>query len=398
MGVDLLRINMLGGFSIRRDNMTIDDGDNRSRKVWLLLAYMIYCRNRCISQDELVQLLWGDSENSVNPVNALKTMFHRVRSMLDQLGDSCGHTLIIRTGGTYAWNPDASFSYDVDEFEALCKEGSSVEDKSAQLEIYLKALAFYQGDFLPKLSSEPWVIPVSAYFHNLFMQTVRQTLPLLEERGDLREAISLCRKAVEVEPYDEEIYQHLMRDLLLSGEQQSVIKVYEDMSDLLFSNFGILPSDDTKALYRKAVQTTNNREVNLGIVQDQLREPDTGVGAMFCDYDFFKVVYHAEARAVARSGDAVHIGLLTVYGESGKLAKRSLDICMANLQILIASNLRKGDVFSRCSVSQYIIMLPMANYEDSCMVMERISKAFARQYPHSPAELRYSVQPLEPNA
>lgn len=347
MGVSSLRINMLGGFSIHRGSEAIDDGDNRSRKVWLLLAYMIYCRNRCISQEELVQLLWGDSENSVNPVNALKTMFHRVRSMLDQLGDSCGHTLIIRTGGTYAWNPSAVFSYDVDEFENLCKAGATMENETIRIETYLRALSLYQGDFLPKLSSEPWVIPVSAYFHNLFMQTVRQTLPLLEERGDLDGAISLCRKVVEVEPYDEEIYQHLMKNLLLNGNQKSVIKVYDDMSDLLFSNFGIMPSDDTKALYRKAVQSTNSREVSLGIVQEQLREPDAGVGAMFCDYDFFKVVYHAEARTVARSGDAVHIGLLSVSGGSSKLAKRSLDICMANLQLLIASNLRKGDVFSR---------------------------------------------------
>lgn len=389
---------MLGGFTIRRDNATINDGNNRSRKVWLLLAYMIYCRNRCISQEELVQLLWGDSENSVNPVNALKTMFHRVRSMLDQLGDSCGRTFIIRTGGTYAWNPDVVFSYDADEFEALCKAGAAAEEKSVQLETYLKALELYQGNFLPKLASEPWVIPVSAYFHNLFMQTVRQTLPLLEESGDLREAISLCRKTVGLDPYDEEIYRHLMKDLLLSGDQQSVIKVYEDMSDLLFSNFGIMPSDDTKALYRKAVQTTNSRAINLDVVQDQLREPDSGVGAMFCDYDFFKVIYHAEARAVARSGNAVHIGLLTASGETSRLSKRSLDICMANLRLLIASNLRKGDIFSRCSVSQYIIMLPMANYEDSRMVMERIIRAFARQYPHSPAQLHYSVQPLEPNA
>ncbi len=396
MGMNSLRVNMLGRFSIRRGSETISDSDNRSHKVWLLLAYMIYCRNRCISQEELVQLLWGDSENSVNPVNALKTMFHRVCTMLDRLGDFCGHTLIIRTGGTYSWNPNVPFSYDVDEFESLCKAGSSMEE-DPRIATYLQALELFQGDFLPKLSSEPWVIPVSAYFHNLFMQTVRQTLPLLEARNDLQRVILLCRKAVEIEPYDEEIYQHLMNALLLRGDQQGVIKVYEEMSDLLFSNFGIMPSDDTKILYRKAVQTTNSLEVDLGDVQEQLREPDVGVGAMFCDYDFFKVVYHAGARAVARSGNAVHIALLSVSGGGSKLAKRSLDVCMTNLQLLIASNLRKGDVFSRCSVSQYIIMLPMANYENSCGVMERIVKAFSRQYPHSPALLRYSVQPMEPN-
>lgn len=398
MDVNSLQVNMLGGFSIRLGSSVIDDNDNRSHKVWLLLAYMIYSRNRCVPQEELVQLLWGDTENSSNPVNALKTMFHRVRTMLNQLGASAGHTLIIRSAGTYAWNPDIPFTYDVSDFESLCKTGAAAEEESVRLEKYQQALKLYTGDFLPKLSSEPWVVPVSTYFHNLYLQTVRQTLTLLEDHSRFQEVVALCRKAVTVEPYDEELYQHFMRGLLQTGEHRQVIKVYEDMSELLFSNFGIMPSDDTKALYREAVRTTNDREISLGTVRDQLKEPETSSGALFCDYDFFKVVYHAEARAVARSGDAVHIGLLSVSGEGSELAKRSLDVCMNNLQMLIGASLRKGDVFSRCSISQYIIMLPMANYENSCMVMERISKAFARQYPHSPARLRFSVQPLEPNA
>jgi len=63
---------------------------------------------------------------------------------------------------------------------------------------------------------------------------------------------------------------------------------------------------------------------------------------------------------------------------------------------LVLNNLRQGDVVTRCSISQMILMLPQANYENSCAVCQRIIKAFQRQYPHSPAEIHYSVQPLEP--
>ena len=84
--------------------------------------------------------------------------------------------------------------------------------------------------------------------------------------------------------------------------------------------------------------------------------------------------------------------------QGGDLSKRSLDRCMENLQELIRFSLRRGDVAARCSVSQYILLLPQANYENSCMVCERDIRAYCRQYPHSPATLHYSVQPLEPNA
>ena len=69
---------------------------------------------------------------------------------------------------------------------------------------------------------------------------------------------------------------------------------------------------------------------------------------------------------------------------------------MENLQELRTS-LRKGDIAARCSVSQYILMLPQANYENSCKVCERIIRAFARRYPRSPACLHRSVQTLGPN-
>ena len=397
MGKENLRVRMLGEFALYRGENTVNDSDNRSRKAWLLLAFMVYFRNRGITQEELIDLLWGEEESSSNPANALKTMFHRVRSMLDQLGSGSGHELIIRRQGEYTWNTDLCMTFDVDEFESACKAGKATEDPDARLELYLKALAVYEGDFLPKLSTELWVVPIHTYFHNLFVQTVHETIPLLEERGRLDEAVLLSRKAITVEPYDESLYYHLMRQLLDQGNQQAAAAVYESMSDMLFSHFGVMPSDEIKALYREAARSTNDHEIDISALRDQLKEPSADPGALMCDYDFFKAIYRSEARSVARSGSAAHIALLSVSGaKGGHLAKRSLDCAMDNLCDLVRLALRRGDVFSRCSISQYILLLPQANFENSCMVMERIVKQFNRQYPHSPAVLRFSVQPLDP--
>ncbi len=394
----ILKIQMLGGFSLLWSGREITDSDNRSRKVWLLLAYMICCRNRPVSQSELFSLLWGD-EGTVNPVNALKTMFHRVRTMLDGLGDGAGHTLIIHRGGSYAWNDEIPVSVDVEEFEALCQAASVQPDGQAQLKLYLRALELYQGDFLPKLSSESWIVPQSTYFHNLYLRTLRSVLPLLQEQERQCDIVALCGRAILVEPYDEEVYQFLMQAQLALGDQQSVIKTYESMSDLLFANFGIMPADESRAIYREAARTVNERSVNLGLLREQLDEPGSVRGALLCDYDFFRIIYQAEARTVARSGAAVHIALISAVScESKPLSRRSLDCCMDNLQDVIVGNLRRGDVVARCSVSQYILMLPQANYENSCMVCDRIVRAFSRQYPHSPATLSFTVQPLVPHS
>lgn len=397
MEMNQLQVQMFGSFVIRQGEQVISDNDNRSHKIWLLLAYLIYRRRHSISQQDLTDLLWGTEMRSSNPLNALKTMFHRARATLDALSPNAGHTLILCKNGVYSWNIEPSLRFDVEDFAMLCRAGDADTDDNIRLEHYQKALKLYQGDFLPKLSSEPWVLPIATYYHELFVRVALDTIRLLEERAHIQDAVTLCRQAVQIEPYQEALYQHLIEDLLLLNEQREAAAVYETMSELLFSNFGVMPSDELRALYRKAVRTVNDHAVSMGTIREQLREEVAVSGAMICDYDFFKILYHAEARSIPRSGNAVHITLLSVTSEDGGvLAKRSLDRVMENLQGIIRSNLRKGDIASRCSISQYIIMLPQANYENSCQVSERVIKAFCRQYPHSPARLHYSVQPLEP--
>ena len=393
-----IKVQMFGTFSLSADGMQIDDSANRSHKVWLLLAYLIYCRSSIVTQEELVDLLWGEDNESANPLGALKTTLHRARTTLSALFPSAGHDLIVRRNGAYAWTDEIATEVDISAFESLYQQAADKMDDAARLELLLDALSLYQGDFLSKLSSKAWVIPISAYYHNLYIEIVLQALPLLEQRELFRQAADLCREALQVSPYNENLYQHLMQALLEQGDQKGAVAAFEEMRETLLTSLGVLPSEESLALYREAVKTVNDRAIPPGMLRDQLREHAPVHGALICDYDFFRLLYQAEARSLSRSGDAVHIGLLSMTGENNTdLSQRSLSRAMENLQEQIRGNLRRGDAASRCSASQYILMLPHANYENSCMVCERIIRAFTRQYPHSPAQLHYSVQPLEPS-
>ena len=188
-----------------------------------------------------------------------------------------------------------------------------------------------------------------------------------------------------------------MRCQIATGNRAGAQLSYEEMSEVLFSNFGVMPSDESRAIYREATRSTDGQSLPAGIMREMLQEPEGSKGALFCEYDFFRLLYQAQARSIVRSGDTVHIALLSLHGIGKKeLARRSLDRAMENLKELIISNLRQGDVVTQCSVSQFIVMLPQANYENSCMVCDRLVRAFSRQYPHSPASIHFTVQPMEP--
>ena len=77
----IVNVKMFGGFSLRIGDYAISDNLSRSSNVWNLLSYLIINRDKMISQEELIELLWPDEEIG-NPANALKTVLYRTRNTL----------------------------------------------------------------------------------------------------------------------------------------------------------------------------------------------------------------------------------------------------------------------------------------------------------------------------
>ncbi len=389
-----LHVQMLGEFTLSTQSVQISDRDNRSRKLWILLAYLIYHRRRSVTQDELIRILWNEDERGRNPVGALKTVFHRMRTMLDRLWPDAGRELILYQNGGYIWNAKVPVTVDIDLFDRLCDAVSN--GRIPEYQDY-KALRLYKGDFLKKLSSEAWVIPVAVYYHNCYVMCLLKFLPELIQQEKYNEVVRLCRVASEVEPYDEGIHCCLMKALHGMGDQKGAAKVYKQYSERLYSDFGIMPGEEIRSLYYEAVKTDNGHVIPNEMIMQQLKEESPEEGAMICEYDFFRFLYRAMARSISRSGMAVHIAIFSIEGKvDGEWTSRKLQHAMDMLEKGMRFSLRRGDVAARCSNSQYIIMLPQANYENSCMVCERMIKAYYKKHPHSDADIKYVVCPLRP--
>ena len=390
-----IHVHMLGSFTLRCEDRLISEESNRSKKVWTLLAYLICHRGTAVSQKKLIELLWGDDPASSNPENALRITLHRLRSQLDQLWPGAGKDLIVHKNGGYYWSDQVQTHVDSDRFEELFNQKNVSEEE--RLNICLEALQLYRGDFLERQSSESWVIPVTTHFHNLFIMLTLEAATLLSRQQRHGEAAQLCRNGIEAEPYHEPLYQLLMKELAANADAKGAAAVYESLRKRLFDDFGIRPSEETRAVYREAAHTPGERALPIDEVLEHLQEPEMIPGAMECDYDYFKVLCHAESRAMERSGNATHVALLSATGLTGDpLPKRSLERIMTQLGQQIRLNLRRGDTISRCSTTQYILMLPKANYEDSCMVCRRVINAYHKAFPHTAVRIRFMVQPLTP--
>ena len=391
-----LRISMLGRFELQVDDVIINDGINRSRKMWNLLAYIVSHRDKLISQQEFINALRGD-ETGQNPVNPLKTLLYRIRLLLAPLEKQYSGEFILSQRGSYSWNTAINCKVDVDEFEVLCRRAADDKlDDMKRIALYRDAMDIYRGDFLPRLSMEFWVIPLNVHYHSLYLTAVKRFVDLLERNALYIEISQVCTNAIAIDPLDEDIHCMQIRALIHQGKNSAALNQYEKATEILYRNLGVKPSEALRKLYIDIMKANESLETDLGVIQDQLREAVAEPGAFVCEYGFFKEAYRLEIRRAARSGLAVFIGLLTVYNDAGEIPELPLlNLAMDQLLEAIKSSLRKGDVVSRYSGMQYVVMLPALTYEDGEVVMNRIVNNFYKQIRRKPVKLHYRLQQLE---
>ena len=390
-----LQISMLGGFSLSYpDGTAIDYQSNRSNKLWMVLAYLLTHRGKQITQDELIDILWPDEEID-NPVNTLKTMRHRLCGMLDALGGIPGKEMIRYNHGIYAWSEEVDCVLDIDQFSTYCALAEQEQDDSQKISYYLNALEYYNGDFLPKLSSEMWVMSAHAYYHAEYLRVVKKCIALLRTENRYYEIITVCQKAVTIDPYDEDLHRELIDALVRTGAKQSALNHYEKVKELFYHEFGINLSEDLVELYKQIIDETNDAQMDLSFIASRLQE-DMVPGAFYCEYALFKEIYRLMTRMMERSGQSVYLCLVSITDKNGKhiVNTKKQNEAVGRLRTAIQFSLRRGDVFTRYSVSQYLILLSSINYENTEMVLRRITDNFKRDNPNLAVKLVTSNQPI----
>ncbi|WP_352399058.1 BTAD domain-containing putative transcriptional regulator [Anaerotignum sp.] len=392
------RVTMFGEFTIEHGESVISDQSNRSKKVWTLLEYIIVHRKRFVSQDELIELLWSDS-NSRDPINTLKVLMHRVRTTLEDLDFEDSRRMILYRNGAYGWNQDFNCVTDVDEFQRLIYESDlETEDDARRIALLLQAENLYQGHFLNKKASEPWVIPISNYYRTLYNRVVLDLAKILYEHKKFEQLSSVCQKAILFEPYEEQLYIYLIQVLICTGHLEKALDLYHHVTELFMRELGVTPSEELLALYKDVVKTIKTPELNLSVIKNKLDECKENIGCVFCEYEFFKLVYRLESRSIGRTGDTSFLCLISVVDRNtvGIPSRRVLNRAMDALKTTIQFNIRSGDVFTRYSVNQYLILLPYTTSDSANMVAQRLLKIYRKEFPNISIILKYSTQEISP--
>jgi DNA-binding SARP family transcriptional activator/predicted ATPase len=243
-----LSIRLLGGFLVDVDGVPATDF--KSDKVRALLSFLAVEADRPHRRDSLAWLLWPDSPDQAAHTN-LRSALANLRRVINGQSISPPHLIINRE--TIQFNRTSDYWLDVTALMALPAE---ILLETRQAERVEQTLTLYQGDFLQGFSLkdsppfEEWGLLKRDQISRRVIELLLGLASFYEQRGEYEKAQVHARKIVELEPWNEEAHQQLMRVLAAGGQRSSALTHYEICQQILAKELGVEPSQETMMLYQ----------------------------------------------------------------------------------------------------------------------------------------------------
>ncbi len=252
-----LVVSLLGRIHLELDGGIIADLKN---KPLALLAYLVVESNRPHRRETLGNLLWPNAEpGSVS--NNLRQTLWLLRQAIDcpsnlAAANRSEPPFLIINRETVQFNPSGNYWLDVNAF--LTPDAGNIKNET-RIEHLINMVNLYRGSFLEGFSIkdnylfEEWENIKREQINQGVLAVLRKLTTLLEARQDYALAQVYAKRQIEIDPYSEEAYRFLIRNLALDGQRNSALAQYEHWRALVENDLGMQPAEDTVAL-KAAIQ------------------------------------------------------------------------------------------------------------------------------------------------
>lgn len=385
---DTIYVTMFKMFTVRFGDIMINGDDMKSDRLLRLFAYLLYNHERIIPSSELVDMLWCFEEVD-NPIGALKNLVYRLRVLLKK---TFSISDLITTGkGSYSINKDYHIEVDALNFEKECQKEMNTIDE------YEEFSCLYTGKYLVEVEDDHNVITKRTYYDSVYIERIMEYANLLEEQGEYAKMEHVVKRALEINQLEEELYELLIRSLYYQKQYKQAAEMYRKTTELLYKSLGVKPSESMQDLFELIKKQSHSEDADIIEIQKDLAA-ETPEGAFLCEYGTFREIYNMHSRLMGRFGICAHMCLVSVVNRKPKddeADQKYVEKIMEKMQSAMLSGLRIGDVLSRLSVNQFIVLLPSCNYENSSMVMNRVLRKIRYSLNHTRFDLEVTIEEVE---
>lgn len=393
-GEEKLQVKMLGGFFVSYQNRPIAFGRGSTAKAVQLLQILFLHIDSGISKEELLQLLY-DWESVGDRNRSLNSMIYRLKKQLAAAGLP-GREFISIKNGICRWSGMAA-DIDIFQFQDIMRQAQQVKpgtdpsEEERKLALLQHAFSIYQGEFLPQSSCEVWAAAENVRLKELYYDCIEQLCRLLDQRREYQQMLDIYEKVKEIYPYEE--WQVKEIDCLIQMRRyKEAYQLYQETERLYAEELNLPPTRRMLEQLEIMGGRLINQEDSFDRIKQALDEKHPLGGAYFCPYPSFVDLYHIARRNRERT--AVKAALMMCAISSRKEEKKRAEEASRQLCAAISQALRRGDVYTRFSSSQYLILLNGVKDGTCSMIFERIQNRFEEAKKNPDCRLICSVDEI----
>lgn len=386
----VFRVRLFGSMTVEYKECPIGFSRSGGTKAQQLLALLLLSGREGITKSELIGCLYN-AEDGLNLNRNLNNVIYRLKKQLLAAGLPEEEYIILKGGRCYF---SGSFPIEVDALEFKQEVLSTGEGLDAENRRRLQdALLMYTGELFPEFTAELWAIQKRQEFKNLYGQAVTRVGEGLKQAGDLQSQREVYRRAARLYPYDG--WQALEMDTLIAMKEfDEAFGVYNDTARLYSEELGLPPGQELLERLHTMERQMLHPVGSFSEIRKALGNEDCG-GPYYCYYPSFIDSCQILARMAERSGLSIYLLLCTLTDKNGKVFtdREKLEEQMEHLKSVIGQTFRKGDLFTRYSKSQFLIILNGTEMENSIMAFDRLlTKWKARD--GATGQISYSLESL----
>jgi len=391
---DRIHIQMMDRFAVYINDRQEVQMLNSSRKGLMLIEYLILNRGQQIPNQKLLMTCWPEEENS-NPAVSLKTLISRTRTTLNKISEGMGSCIVTDRGG-YHWEMLPEMTIDLYEIEDIIAELQTCgNDREKYGNLIEHLMDIYKGDLLQNNEPYEWVVSRSIQIHENVMNVIDSYLKMLQKEKDFENMIRVCRQALDIDNFSEQMHMHLMTALVETNRNNEAMLQYKHATHLQYRYLGIQPSEEMQEFYKQIVNAGRTLEFNLESIRNELLESENQQGAFVCEYAVFKEIFNLQIRNLERLKTTMFLAVIMVSDIKGDTLDSMKQASIVDgLMEILKMKLRKGDAITHFSPTMLALLLPTVDYRTAGIVMERIKKLFYAKYSNSEVKFDYRVGPL----
>jgi DNA-binding SARP family transcriptional activator len=244
----MLELRLFGSGQALYDNRPLEGFPNL--QAYTLLCYLLLHRQRPHNRERLAALFWGDYSQE-RARNCLNTTLWRLRQVLEPEANQRGTYLLTTSGGEVGFNPQSAHWLDIEAFEEYTHQVLSRPVRAMQTadaEILKKGIELYTGELLEGLYDD-WALHERERLRRLYMNSLAYLMDYYKQVGDFEACLACAQRILDQDPPREEIHREIMRLYLANGQRSLAVQQYQVCREVLATELGILPMEETQALY-----------------------------------------------------------------------------------------------------------------------------------------------------